>query len=1250
MKMMTRTRSSFKFWMLMLCFLIATSSIPFTAGANLTLNEVKIYYKNVGYSKANVHFRIDSGAWTASPGRAMTLSSFNDFFEISIPLNGGKAVQAAFNNGGNLWDNNGRNDYRLTEGIYTIENGVVRRGIPIQVKDYIPPYAAPELSTSNITPSSVRLSWTAAVDNLGIYGYSVSRNGVVVGSTSATTFTDQNLSAGTSYTYTVTAFDFAGHSSTASNQAMITTGAANVAKVYYRTSQANAFIHFRPIGGTWTVAPGVKMEPSEVPGYHVASLTIGAADRLEAVFNNGAGVWDNNNSLNYSISSGTSHVIGNKVVASAPTPAKQNKIRVFYKSNNTNQFIHYKPEGGTWTQAPGMKMVPSEIQGFQVVTIDIGNAERVEAAFNNGANIWDNNNGKDYFFTPGDWQVANGVAQQGVPTFTPITLASLSGTAHSPTNGNITSATNINVSTLTKPAQAANKVEVIYTTDDGGAAKTVEMQKFSSSNDGDRWQVNLGRFTAKSIIKYEVKAYDSLGNVLSDHNGGAQYTANVENRLVSNFAQMFIRGTNNNFDTSGRMTLVSDHTWQITTTFNGRMDDRFKFDVHGNWLRNFGDDNNDRIADQQARNDIFIRGTAGQYTITFNDQTLVYTISTVSNKVSAVTADYPTYSLKVGETDYLSASVTPATATNQGLVWSSNAPEIVEVKDGLVTAKAIGTAEISISSVDNPAAIAKTTVNVTANDLHPVFSDTQLNYVFDKTALPEITVEISTAEWNKLLSNFDANPQNEIEVAADYTFNKNGEIDQLNNIGFRLRGNTSRRRPEGTTGQPHNPINPDWNHAHFAFKFSKFNKSQRFRGLNDMNTKWFKDDALHAREVYAYDLHKRYNVWTAPMSSYAKLTIKIKESNKTAYYGVYEMIEAINQDFINKRFPDNNTGNLWKGNNVTHVNKGLADFVPQDLDLRVGVEDPDNNIFVAYDLKTNKKSIETNGRPQLYKFITDLNDMNRSETWLNDHIDIDLFLRYLAVNVAVGSWDDLWINGNNYYFYLDKNNKFYMIPYDYDNSLGTSSIVNDAGRQNPFNWGPVDISSPLPATILSVPQYREQYKQHLLALIDEKNNLLDAKKSATRLKAWHKLIAPHVANDTGEDMVISDVPASWGNASFYRVLSGDDNTNFFRVKANSIRAATLGTTIYYSKANFADAYIHYQASPNGAWTALPGLRMQKSDYAGTFLVSVPGIVHKVAFHDGRGNWDSNGGKDYSFSHGTWTLHNGVIRNGIAFSE
>jgi hypothetical protein len=37
------------------------------------------------------------------------------------------------------------------------------------------------------------------------------------------------------------------------------------------------------------------------------------------------------------------------------------------------------------------------------------------------------------------------------------------------------------------------------------------------------------------------------------------------------------------------MELVADNTWQIVVTFDGQADQRFKFDVTGDWSLNYGD-------------------------------------------------------------------------------------------------------------------------------------------------------------------------------------------------------------------------------------------------------------------------------------------------------------------------------------------------------------------------------------------------------------------------------------------------------------------------------------------------------------------------------------------------------------------------------------------------------------------------------------------------------------------------------------
>ncbi|GAV38393.1 cellulose binding domain-containing protein [Streptomyces acidiscabies] len=77
------------------------------------------------------------------------------------------------------------------------------------------------LAVTATTATSVSLSWNASS---GAAGYTVYRDGQSVGTTTGTSFTDSGLSAATSYTYTVKAYDSAGGTSAASVGVSVTTG------------------------------------------------------------------------------------------------------------------------------------------------------------------------------------------------------------------------------------------------------------------------------------------------------------------------------------------------------------------------------------------------------------------------------------------------------------------------------------------------------------------------------------------------------------------------------------------------------------------------------------------------------------------------------------------------------------------------------------------------------------------------------------------------------------------------------------------------------------------------------------------------------------------------------------------------------------------------------------------------------------------------------------------------------------------
>ncbi|CAL2110669.1 conserved protein of unknown function precursor containing a type A C-terminal secretion signal. Putative extracellular ribonuclease [Tenacibaculum sp. 190130A14a] len=153
------------------------------------------------------------------------------------------------------------------------------------------------LVASNIQQTSVDLAWSASTDNTAVAGYNIFNGSTQVGNTTSTNFTVSSLTAGTSYAFTVKAFDAAGNVSAASNTVNVTT-----------TSGGS--------GGSGTATELLISEYVEGSSYNkaieIANFTgasVNLADYSVKKATNGGGTWSNTLALSGTLANGQVYVI-----------------------------------------------------------------------------------------------------------------------------------------------------------------------------------------------------------------------------------------------------------------------------------------------------------------------------------------------------------------------------------------------------------------------------------------------------------------------------------------------------------------------------------------------------------------------------------------------------------------------------------------------------------------------------------------------------------------------------------------------------------------------------------------------------------------------------------------------------------------------------------------------------------------------------------------------------------------------------
>jgi hypothetical protein len=280
----------------------------------------------------------------------------------------------------------------------------------------------------------------------------------------------------------------------------------------------------------------------------------------------------------------------------------------------------------------------------------------------------------------------------------------------------------------------------------------------------------------------------------------------------------------------------------------------------------------------------------------------------------------------------------------------------------------------------------------------------------------------------------------------------------------------------------------------------------RLAGMIRINLKAMYNDPSQMREALAWRLFGLADI-PAPRHTYAKLAFD------TTYRGLFSVIEQVDKKFLRDHFGKNHLGNLYK--------TGCRDIGCAGLEYRTGPDGDDTGrqYFIpgsperTYRLKTNKNDPEANTYDDLACFIRTINgiglpggderfDTDAFRESVDGIMNVNAFLRWAAVNMLLGSWDNYYATRSNYYLYNSGRRGaakdfvsapyFHFIPWDYDNCLGIDYSGTQWQYADILNWpGKVNRDTPkipLVRNLLRNHDYRQYYLDYLEHVLDTEFN------------------------------------------------------------------------------------------------------------------------------------------------------------------
>lgn len=383
------------------------------------------------------------------------------------------------------------------------------------------------------------------------------------------------------------------------------------------------------------------------------------------------------------------------------------------------------------------------------------------------------------------------------------------------------------------------------------------------------------------------------------------------------------------------------------------------------------------------------------------------------------------------------------------------------------------------------------TDSVTVKVRYPASSSVDYWTVFDDSRVRRVDISLTSADWNTLWLDIEE----KTTVPADAVIF--GE--RLENVGFRMRGQFSLRM----SGEK-KPWKID---TDYYVDGQEFHNLRQLMFLNNIG------DPSMIQEKLAYDAMHFAGV-PSSFVCFVELWIDLSDDDQPPiFWGVYTMVERVDSKFLANRFgPENDTGNLYKASHAVSGPMNLVYYGPDISDY------PTQNGLVAYGKENNEELADYSDVIHLMYIIDGVTYETPEDfaTAIEQVLNVDTFLRYMAVVNMLSNWDSYAGTCNNYFlFYNAGADRFEWIPWDLTWGDGVQNSIFERNTSEP--WG----GAPLFDRVFEVERYRVRYAGYLDLLA---RTWFTEENISALASEYHSMIAPYVTQGDGDKMFFGETP------------------------------------------------------------------------------------------------------------------------------